>query len=358
MNQRLLGLDLIRLLCFVGIVVFHSTWVIWKGPFGPPDPLPTAIWTYALLYARVFAFSGFVIVFLTSFLIGTSWGAERKCGWGRVRTSARISLAPKLYFILGAWLTFCLCVYLREGVFHLMWDVYPLLFVGIVSGRTLLRFPSKRLGFFVMIAGAMLSVPFWTFSVEKLLPFWWGEVFFGHCPEDYADWPLLPWIGLVWLGMIGGKTFAEKLKESGGSAFRFRKSEWLIWGPGLCMFIVFSDAYFHTLLGDGWACYTFRQSPPVFWGHFLFWAFLVRLSFHPRVQRFLNETRLFTWVSHLAISRSFYLAYLTHFLLIFALVGLLDPQQKAEAPWVLNAILLLNLPLTEILVRFVPRGVV
>ena len=68
MNQRLLGLDLIRLLCFVGIVIFHSTWVIWKDPFGPPDPLPTAIWNYALLYMRVFAFSGFVIIFLTSFL--------------------------------------------------------------------------------------------------------------------------------------------------------------------------------------------------------------------------------------------------------------------------------------------------
>ena len=117
---RLYGLDLIRTLAFLAILIFHWSWAVWIDPSGPPNPMPTSLGALANTYARAFSFSGFTIVFLSFFLIGYRGSSYRKKNWLPV-------------FFLAGFLLFSLCTFLKERGFPFTWDIYPLLVVGILS---------------------------------------------------------------------------------------------------------------------------------------------------------------------------------------------------------------------------------
>ncbi len=337
-EQRIYGFDLIRLIAFQAIIIFHCSWAIWLNPSGPPDPLPTPIWRFMEVYARMFSFSGFVIVFMTSFLLGIKESDYRKKFWLPI-------------FLLGGWLLFWFCTYLKEkDLFIFQWDIYPFLVVGWLSGRWILNCQRKLRVAFAILSVVLLCIPFWKIQSARQLPFWLGQILVGLCPEDYADWPILPWIALIWLGMLVGH-FMRARKRVGQLFFAFYKVEYFIAGLMIPAFLSLRARYFVTRLGDGWSCFTFRQELWVFWTHMLFWMGLLRLSLHPVVQNTLAASKIVRMLSSLAINRHFFLAYLGHYLLIFALIGLWDPQQTADNKLFLDSIVLLVLPLSEIFAR-------
>lgn len=339
MNKRFYGLDLIRSIAFLAIIVFHGTWSLWLDPSGPPDPFPTRIWRFFEFYARTFAFSGFTILFLTSFLVGFKENAYKKKYW-----------LP--FFLLLGWMFFSFCTFLKEKTYSFSWDIYPLLGIGFLSGFILLK-QSRILKLLILsLSLSTLMIPIWELDIFYKAPVFLQRVLIGQCPEDYADWPLIPWISLIWLGLLLGQWTQEQSRKYSWEFFRFRKLEIPLGIFILFCYWVHKDTYFYTQLGDGWACYTFRQSPYKFWTHLLFWALCIRVSLNPSVQNFLSQFKFLRFISRLYINRYFFLSYLTHYLVLFTLIGLLDPEQKAQTGWILDTIILLTMPLTEILTRF------
>ena len=333
---RYLGLDLLRLISFQAIVVYHAAWVLWSSPLGPPDPLPTAIWQLSSIYARSFAFSGFTIAFLCSFLSGFHQRISEKRAW-----------LPA--FLLFGWVVFCFCTSLKEvNEFHLTWDIYPLLAFGFLTGRIFGHAPVKLRVSMLLVCFALLWVPFWELGWGEHLPLWAEEVLVGRCPQDYADWPILPWLFLIWSGVLSGSLARYSVDMHGPTVMRVRRGEPLLWVGIVVVFIHFSGAYYHTSVGNGWSCFTFRQEPKLFWAHFLFWALLMRLSLILGVQRYLTSLAWVRWLSNMAISRRFFVAYLLHFLVMFALIGTLTSDVRAVPLWLADVVVLAVLPFTEL----------
>ncbi len=335
-TDRIYGIDILRTLCFIAIIIFHSSWIIWLNPSGPPNPLPTSIWRFAEFYARALDFSGFSILFFTSFLIGYKENAYKKLYW-----------LP--FFLIGSWILFSFCTFLKEKEFSLEWDIHPLIAVGMVTGQWILR--RKKNLVFALISIAMLLCPFWKFSFFSVFPLPIKEILVGVCPQDYADWPLLPWVGLLWLGMLSGSF----VKKNEPHFFYFHKFEPFFFTLICFYFWNFKDVYFQTKLGDGWSCYNFRQEPYVFWAHFLLWLALLRLCFYKNVQLFFARISFIRFLSTLEINRNFFLAYMLHYLVMFTLVGLARPWEEGSPLWKIDVVLLAILPITELSCRLVLR---
>lgn len=335
-NTRYLAIDLLRLLIFQAIVIYHSSWIIWISSYGPPDPFPTPIWRAASIFARALAFSGFTLAFLCSFLFGFKNKSSSKKSW------------IFLFLALG-WLIYCFCVYFKElGKFHLMWDIYPLLCVGFLTGQFFLKRSVRFQVFLVFLFLLGLSIPFWRIGL-KFTP-WLAEVLIGRCPFDYADWPILPWIFLIWLGLIIGNLVNRGVVKYGNNFLVYRSKEYFFWVFIVIVFIPFSGSYYKTLLGDSWACFTFRQSPVIFFSNFFFWVLIIRIALIPSVQSWLSRNKIALWLSNLSINRHFFLAYLIHYVVLISLVGLLSTYHGLPL-WATDFIVLFTLPITEIWIR-------
>jgi hypothetical protein len=88
-RRRFFGLDILRLLFFQGVAVFHYMNSVW--PLGLDWNLPTHY--YLGRFLQVFSFSGFAIVFITGFLNG-------------YRSEVR-NLSPKfILFLFFGWVVF------------------------------------------------------------------------------------------------------------------------------------------------------------------------------------------------------------------------------------------------------------
>lgn len=334
--ERLYGLDIIRFLAFLAIVIFHSSWVLWSP--APPDPLPTFLWRGAEFYARSLSFSGFTILFLSCFLMGLKSDSYRKNRW-----------LP--FFLILGFFTFSFCTYLKEGEFSFEWDIYPLLTVGIFTGKFLLHANKYIKIAFALLSLILLSFPVWELTMLRSILPRLEEILIGQCPQDYADWPILPWIALLWLGLLSGSMISSFQKK--GYKFHIRRFEVPIFAFISLFFFKYRTQYFHTQLGDGWACYTFRQEPKIFWSHFLFWVSLIRLSLHPKIQDHLSQYPFILFMSNLKINQHFYLAYFFHYIVIFALAGLF--QANTHKGWAVDGVLILTLPMTEWILRFINK---
>ncbi|MBP6217025.1 MAG: hypothetical protein KA436_00395 [Oligoflexales bacterium] len=305
MNKQLHGFNIIRLLCFCALTTYHVYWVLSSSVFNLPDNYPNLFIWLIEHYARSMCFSGFGIVVLSSFLLGRSKKSLRE--------------RRGLFIFLGlGWTLFSVLLSLRDQTeFHLAWDVYPLFLLGISSAYLIFRntcgvFPLCALTCSLML----LFFPIWDLSLFRRLPYYVQEVLIGRCPEDYADWPILPWISLIWLGFWWGRLYRDR-----GLLSRFYPYELVLWLPGLLLFFQHKEAYYYTPIGEGWACHTFRQPPIAFLGHLSLWLLAIRLSCHEKVQSFLDKNRVVRMIGTLALSRYFFIAYLLHYLILFSLEG-------------------------------------
>jgi len=332
-SSRYLGLDLIRLFFFVSIIIFHATWFFWPQEEGPPFPAETFLWEWYLKVARTGAFGGFAILFLSSFL----YGARGKFSF--------IPRSRLLFFVFG-WASFSWMLQWRELTeFHWAWDIYPLLLSGFITAPWVLRQGT----WIIYFSGGLLSLPLWNWV---RLPFpWLQEALIGQCPQDYADWPLLPWIALLWLGARLGMW--AKNQDPDKLSHWNPKEKW-IWIPVSIGFFSSATTYYQTPGGDAWACYTFRQSPWDFWMHLLFLGFLMRISLLDIAQQKLYGNPISQFLSSLALHRRFYLAYYVHYVAIF-LVEVIrkNPASWPYDHWVLNLSIPFVCLVTESICRIV-----
>ncbi len=294
------GFDLLRLVSFFAIITFHSSLFYFYSPsieFANFSPIIRAVDTTC----RVFAFSGFTIVFMSSLLLGFSRYAKAK--------RERIILV-----LLFGWIYLSM---LMNDDFFLVWDVYTLFMCAML----LIMWMERAGPRWVPAAGALGFVLLW-------LPIWKWPGLFSWVPDSlkYAvgvascegreinEWPALPWIGLIWMGYATG-TYLVKLRDTQQfSKLQLKRPESLVWIILLALSIPQWGAYFRVRLGEYFACDAYRQEPYVFWSHFIWVLAFLRLSVDPRVQSWLTKKSWVWTISNLAISRKFWLAYAVHYI--------------------------------------------
>jgi uncharacterized membrane protein len=296
-SERFLGLDLVRFFSFLAIHVYHITQAGWGDQdynLGRFSNLCLGLeW-----YARELSFSGFSIVLLTSFLKG-----QRK-------NSLKNHLA--LYgFMLMGWLLFC-AAYTWKYELRFMWDVYPLLVLGFFSA-SLLRSIHTRLIYILGIASlVLLWIPLWKLSSFHWIPFSMKAIWVGDCDINEAEWPILPWIGLIWLGYAAG-TFVR------GRFLALKPLELIFWVPCLLLSIPQLGKYAQVPVNSGYACFIFRQEMTTLWSHLIWIVFLMRLSLDPGIQDFLTKRKWVRFLSQTRFSTKFWLFYFVHYIACFFL---------------------------------------
>ena len=295
--ERFLGLDVLRLLSFYAILIFHITFVHY---FTPSIAIARESKFFHLLevYARTLAFSGFTIVLLTSIL--TSYSGKGLAKRARLFT-----------FLIAGWAVFSSFM-VDEGNYVLIWDVYPLLFIGILVA-TLLEMAAPWLSMAAGLIGmGMLFVPFWSLSPPFQLSRDAAAVLgFGDCMTRGIEWPVFPWVGLVWSGYGIGQGLRMLRKSDRFDRLRLTWPEATLWVSGLALGVPRLGAFYQVRLGVYFACDAYRQPPLTWWAHLLWVFFAIRLAVEPRVAAWLGRRRLFVAIGELNISRRFWVAYFT-----------------------------------------------
>lgn len=340
--KRDLGFDVIRLLSFFAIVFHHFIWVVWYTLDIPPGQM-TILWRLPEIYSRSLSFSGHTILFLSCFLIARA-ELQAKKTWQVV------------VWVLFGWLLFCLFEMGDNPVFWI-WDIYPLIALGLASALLIRKLLSKSshypllLMLFIFVSFLMTWIPFWNWPSLNSLDLQWRHWLIGDCSVDLADWPLLPWIGFSWMAYgLGAYALFFQQKNQKKWLAGGRKEEFFIWPILLISAIPFLGAFYRIILGPQFACFSFRQEPLVFWSHFIYVIFFLRLSLLASVQNFLAKFSLIQWISQLKISTHFGIAYLVHYVLIEACKVFGFQLRSPDIYWALFALLMI-LPLTELCLR-------
>ncbi len=329
-QDRVFGLDLLRLFFFVSIYGYHAHDFFYGANPTSFDVNRPLLWELGNLWARLGAFSGFALVFLTFFL----YGMKNKP-------------APKtlIIFLLPIfWFIFCALNTSKDYLsFRLVWDIYPLLFCSFVMIWFLEKFFS-RLQSIVFIL-CLLALFYGKAPILREKPGFLTEMLVGLCPLDYGDWPIFPWLSLPYVGYFCGKQ-AKLYDESLRKLYAVDLPLSLAIGG----FYLYSfDAYFNTPLGTSWACYTFNRPGWQFCSHLAFWAYMTRLSF------VLGESKFLRFVSGLAINRHFFLAYFLHYGILFALAAIFHAHGLMTEPFALNIVFIAGLLATEILTAYLVK---
>jgi len=340
--MRYYGIDMLRLWSFIPILAFHGQSFIWDANNVPLSGAVPALALFEYL-CRLLSFSGFTIVGLTGFLMGLN-----------VRRSVQ---RLKLFaLLLVAWIIFCLLSMAFRQQFEVDWDVYPLVILGVLSaGLFTEKFSRLGSGIIACLGFCLLWIPFWKLA---------GHFDFGSninnvlgiavCSEEIAEWPVFPWIGLVWFG-FGCGGLVRKGLVSGSDKFVFKRRELLFW---LCLLVV-SFPHLGKMaavpFGEEWGCAIYRFEPEVFWSHLVWPMFFVRLALCPRWNSIFKKSFFCRYVSDLAISRYFGLAYFIGFLEAY-LVGIFCRHVAFGTDYYNMAVPICAytmLPLCELLTRLV-----
>lgn len=342
-SQRLQLIDLLRFVSFLAIGIHHFAWIFWYTRDVPPVVASQTYTAYMQLvtetYARSLSFSGFTIVGLASFLQAFS----------RQEFGRRVFLFS---FLLLGWGVFCVLITQETG-FYPGWDVYPLLFSGLIFASFAERISHRALKFLGFTGYILLLIPFWKFTQLQELPFFIRHVLVGVCENDLADWPVLPWVGLVWMCYWFGSEVKRKLGSLQGQWNLTQRELW-IWILLLTAGATQFGKYFGVPLGKDFPCFVYRQEPYVFWGHFVWILFIVRAAFDSRVKLKIQNNVPLQWICRLAITRHFWLAYIIHYCLAYLFNNTLDALGGEANWWYIHAVALiyaLFFPTVELLTR-------
>lgn len=340
---RFFGLDLIRLASFAAIAVYHLHHMIWY-PANEGWNYPSAVVRLMERYASALAFSGFTVLLLTSFLHGLSardWFLKFRL----------------LIFLVLGWIAFSLISAGMDGeAFTLSWDIYPLALFGLLTASLIGRISPVALRALGFAGFLLLWIPFWRWEADFESRFGvLAQALVGICGLDLAEWPILPWVGWVWLGYALGCETRQVILERGVGALRLHKREFMFWIVALILSLPWLGAYFSTPWGDQFACVVFRHAPVEFFAALVWPVFLSRASLDDRVQKKLSGSSIARWVSGLKISTHFWVAYFVHYVGAYVYVRALGLhlEELPAAVWVLPVYLGL-LPATE----WITRGLV
>lgn len=337
--DRLIGLDLIRFIAIIAITEFHFNEAVFVSDLAVFS-WQEGFW-YELMsaYARVFSFSGFIIIALTCFLFGlTSQFQKLK--------SKHIPLV--LLLTIGAFVI--LPLYGGDGEYFFEWDIYHFLIFNFIL---LWLLKNRSFKFFAFVGGVsffILWVPFW--ELKGLIPMGplFEEILLGRC-ENYkiGAWPILPWSGLVGLFYFLG-LWAKKYRKD----LRLMHKWDLLFIPALLASIPFLGSYYSVLIGPSFYCFMNRHEPYIFWSHLIWLIFFIRLSFWDTYNQNLHKLKIVVWISQLKWSTRFGLCYLTHLIIVwfyanFTTYFLKHPTMAALA-------MATVLPFTEIIIRSISQG--
>lgn len=296
-SEPLIGLDLIKLLSFSAISIFHAALLYFYSPDLPFREI-SPIFRGLEIYARSLSFSGFTIVLLSSLLLAFS---------GKLNAAR-----AQLFAILGIGATL-LSICMNNGGL-LVWDVYSLFFFGLVifilAGRA-----ARVLG---LVGFFLLWIPFWKFDFLRPYLGLDAQHIFGLAPcvgREISEWPLLPWIGLIWFGAWLGSELRQ-LKKQSPEKLELSWAEGGLWLLFIGLSLPQWGAFYRIGIGPLFSCDAYRQEPSVFWSHMVPVLFAIRLSFDRRVQSFLRRQAWSRSLERLMIVRHFWLAYIVQYVYI------------------------------------------
>jgi hypothetical protein len=334
-RPRLVGLDLIRLASFLAIAFFHISLIHYYEhdvPLSDVSRLAAGI----EVYARSLAFSGFTIIFMTCLLLAYS--------------SDRLGPRMRLFaFLIFGWIIFCLFMGYSYSEF-LVWDIYPLVMVGMLTATAAERLGDRALGSLAILGAVLLCIPFWEFApIIDMDELWRHVLGFAACDSDISEWPILPWIGLVWTGYAAGVALRRGIAVNARQLYLTR-GELITWVVLLLASVPQWGPFYNIQLGDRFSCEAYRMPPLVFWSHMAAPLFLIRASVDPRVNAWLSGRRWAQWVSRLAISRKFWAAYFLNFLIAHLLSWIANTfgitGSEHETSWIVF-LAIIFMPLTE-----------
>lgn len=334
--NRWVGLDWLRLFAMLAISWFHFYEnVIWNDHV-IFEKQASVLFEFIQVYSRTLSFSGFVIIALTSFLMAATGSLSRfkkRHVW--------------LFALLCAGAFLVLPFYAGDGSYLLEWDIYHLLLFNFLL---LLIFRQYSSYFFTLLGVAgfvLLWVPVWDAQLPAGLI---STIFVGDCSlQKQSPWPLLPWSGLIWFSFSLGIAVRKYRNEIS----HFHKGE-IIFLPFLFLGASQWGSYYSTPVGETFYCYMNRQSPFVFWGHFIWVLAFIRISLTASLNQYFLSSRILSSVSRLQWSQSFGLCYLVQLLVVF-FFSQFDEFFKASATATALAMFSI-IPVTEVLVRALKAG--
>lgn len=332
--QRFYLIDILRLVSMFCIVAFHTYGAIYYSPFIASE-FRGSFYGWSMPFPRNLSFSGFTILGLSVFLFGLHWPKK-----------------PRLQFLMG--LVTCGIILLlvgqgdhffRELVWE--WDIYEFLIISLL----LLFFLSSRpkTTYFLGAVGLVMTfIPIWQWSDQWAMPSIARDIFFGTCDgSGRGGWALLPNLGFVTFHFALGrflKSHSHKTK-----IFEISPLETALWLVILALSFTHLGAYGDTDIGPGFYCYIFRKPPLVFWSHYIWILFLLRLSVVKQVNDFLDSLSIARAISSLQWSRSFGLCYFIHLGVIFVVSNWSEIFPKGS--WQFDVFYLSVIPIVEILMR-------
>ncbi|MBL7542426.1 MAG: DUF1624 domain-containing protein [Bdellovibrionaceae bacterium] len=336
-SERIFGLDLIRTLSFFTIASHHFVYSLWHIPlvFSPYRETST-IWYWFEAYARALSFSGQTILLMTTLLIAITATNHEKA----------LRLVP---IMLVLWVLSCYFDATPDSFFF-AWDIFPLIALGLAGCFFIVRIFPKQPWVLPLLGLTLLAFPFWTFPSLQNLPLYTRHILIGDCHHDLSDWPVLPWIGLVFFGYgIGclAKLHAARLRQ-------FSWNEFYVWIPLLIWTPLYWGAYYSMRIGAHFSCDAMRQEPIAFLAHMFGILFVIRICFLKAVNEWLKKKCIVRFVSRLEININFGIAYFFHFILISGLIYLLNPS-LARSPGLSFCVAFSLLPLTELSLRMLKQ---
>lgn len=315
-HPRWYGFDLLRLFFYVNILSFHVG-LLHFGTTTTKFIDRSFIIRFADHMGRLSAFSGFGIAFLSCFLIGLNLNDGK----------ARLRLF--IVLILG-WLFFSIG---SDSPFIVSWDVFALLFAGfMVMFLAQSRIPNAP-RFLGILGYVLLWIPIWEGGAYLPGGFLDVKNILGVAPcgrGDITEWPILPWIGLVWFGYWLGLELRQLRQKGDLQKLRVNRTEGALWIVLLAGSLPYLGAYFSIRNGRFFSCDAYRQEPLIFWSNFIWPMALMRISLDPRVQTYLAGKKWVLRISHLAVSRKFWLAYLLGYVSTLLLAWVLNIWEELQ----------------------------
>jgi hypothetical protein len=330
-ENRFHGFDIIRLLSMIAILVLHTNEAIFWTDLHPL-PGEFSIYRAILSLAQFITYSGFTIIALSFFLIGK----------GRAK-----NFWPLMLFLCAGILV--LASFQADPPFlgfYWEWDIYWFLLASLILIQAIAWIP-KFHAWFIPLAFGMTLIPFWNLipnSTDLV-----SQALVGICPPEGAgSWPLLPWIAWPVLFFCLGSVYKSSQSLRNQTA-TFSKSEFFLWLIFLAISTPYWGAFYGVPIGPWFYCHTLRQPPPIFWVHFVWVLFFMRLSLIEKVNAWLSRSAIIRWISNLCWSRHFGATYLAHLPLLG--VGILLRDVFLRSPGLFDLYFIAVMPAAEIIIR-------